>query len=160
CIYISIDTYNLTPDFPQDLTLNDHTRLSIAHHDHTHHKNEHATICLKHTPSATPDEDHDKIGATNAIADYISDFTSAEASLYCQRGPELLRSIAPSQRAAYLELSTRVARRIGRQSYALFADGTAALREVDPARHKRLIELGERLVAVSPTAAMSFIKSA
>ncbi len=119
-----------------------------------------AAACLDAAPQAVGRLQHEEIVAFIDFAASISDSAWPEASLYFQRGPELLRGVEPAQRASYLELSTRVARRIGRQSYALFAEGTAAMREVDAERHKRFIELGERLVAASPVAAMSFLKSA
>ncbi|HEY7269968.1 MAG TPA: hypothetical protein VH951_09090, partial [Dehalococcoidia bacterium] len=90
----------------------------------------------------------------------VADASWPESNLYFQKGTELLRNITPDQRTHYLDLSARVARRIGRQAYTLFAEGANALRDVDEAHHGRLIELADRLVPASPTAAMSFLKTA
>ena len=83
----------------------------------------------------------------------IADSSWPESNLYFQRGTDLLRQVAADERARYLDLSARVARRIGRQVFTMFADGANSLREVDPIFHGRLIELADRLVGLSPQAA-------
>jgi nitric oxide reductase NorD protein len=159
-ISLASEFFVLSPDLLEGLTLHDLSRLARVLEGISDRSADLATACLEAAPAAVDALDHGELVAFIEFAASISDSAWPEASLYFQRGPELLRGVESTQRASYLELSTRVARRIGRQSYALFADGTAALREVAPGRHKRLIELGERLVGVSPTAAMSFLKSA
>jgi hypothetical protein len=88
----------------------------------------------------------------------VADASWPESNLYFQKGTELLRYVNAEDRSHYLDLSARVARRIGRQAYTLFAEGANALKEVDESYHRRLIELADRLVPLSPVAAMSFLK--
>lgn len=152
--------FEYSPALFQGLSLHEMTRLAHVLEGISDRSADLAAACLEATPAAVDALDHHEMVAFIEFAASISDSAWPEASLYFQRGPDLLRGVEPGQRASYLALSTRVARRIGRQSYALFAEGTTALRDVNSTRHKRLIELGERLVPHSPFAAMSFLKSA
>ncbi len=70
----------------------------------------------------------------NAFLDFaaaVADASWPESNLYFQRGTDLLRYVTPDERTHYLDLSARVARRIGRQAYTLFSEGATALRDVD-----------------------------
>src|SRR3972149_935799 len=111
-------------------------------------------------PGAVHNLTRAEVAAFLDFAAAISEGAWPEASLYFQRGPDLLRGVEAGQRGRYLQLSTRVPRRLGRQAYVLFAEGGLALREVAEERHGRLIDLAEGLVGLSPQAAMAFLKSA
>jgi hypothetical protein len=158
-ISLASEFFALSPILLKGLTMTDLSRLAHVLEGISDRSADLAAACLDATPNAVDSLEHGELVAFLEFAASISDSAWPEASLYFQRGPDLLKSVENGQRAHYLEMSTRVARRIGRQSYSLFADGTMALREVEPMRHKRLIELADRLVGVSPVAAMSFIKS-
>ena len=159
-ISLASEFFDYSPVLLKGLSLSELARLTHVLEGISDRSADLAAACLDAAPQAVSALDHAEIVAFLDFAASISDSAWPEASLYFQRGPELLRGVETTQRTSYLELSTRVARRIGRQSYALFAEGTTALREVDDVRHKRFIELAERLVGVSPVAAMSFLKSA
>ena len=159
-ISLSSEFFDSSPALLEGLSLTELGRLARVLEGISDRSADLAAACLDAAPQAVGALQHEEIVAFIEYAASISDSAWPEASLYFQRGPELLRNVEPAQRAAYLGLSTRVARRIGRQSYALFAEGTAAMREVQAERHQRFIELGERLIAASPLAAMSFLKSA
>jgi hypothetical protein len=119
-----------------------------------------AAACLEATPNVVHSLERQELVAFLDFAAAISDAAWPEASLYFQRGPDLLRNVYDTQRAHYLQLSTRVARRLGRQAYTLFAEGSLALKEANPAHHARILDLADMLVPLSPVAAMSFVKSA
>ncbi|HWC30815.1 MAG TPA: hypothetical protein VG845_12120, partial [Dehalococcoidia bacterium] len=159
-ISLASEFFDNSPVLLRGLSLNELGRLTHVLEGISDRSADLAAACLDAAPHAVESLDHAEMVAFLEFAASISDSAWPEASLYFQRGPELLRGVEASQRASYLELSTRVARRIGRQSYALFAEGTSALRDVNGDRHRRFIELGEKLVGVSPVAAMSFLKSA
>ncbi|HWO72951.1 MAG TPA: hypothetical protein VNN21_05280 [Dehalococcoidia bacterium] len=159
-ISLASEFFALTPELLRGLSLSELARFVHILEGISDRSADLAAACLDAAPHAVQALEHAELIAFLDFAASISDSAWPEASLYFQRGPELLRGVEASQRAAYLQLATRVARRLGRQSYTLFAEGTAALREVEAPRHKRIIELGEQLVGLSPLAAMSFIKSA
>ncbi|HEX5370293.1 MAG TPA: hypothetical protein VFY10_12835 [Dehalococcoidia bacterium] len=159
-ISLASEFFAQSPALLQGLSLPDLDRLARVLEGISDRSADLAAACLDAAPHAVDSLNHDELVAFLDFAASISDSAWPEASLYFQRGPDLLKGIEVGERARYLEVATRVARRIGRQSYALFAEGTAALREVRPERHRRLIELGDKLVGASPVAAMLFLKSA
>ncbi len=84
----------------------------------------------------------------------------ADTRLYFERGPKLLETIEHSQRAAFLDLASRVTMAVGRQGFPLFADAAAALAQCDPIDHQELLAFAARLAPGSPQAAMEYLKSA
>jgi nitric oxide reductase activation protein len=84
----------------------------------------------------------------------------ADTRLYFERGPKLLETIEHGQRAAFLDLASRVTMAVGRQGFPLFADAAAALAQCDPIDHGELLAFAARLAPGSPQAAMEYLKSA
>jgi nitric oxide reductase NorD protein len=83
----------------------------------------------------------------------------ADARAYLERGPALLAQVEPAQRARFLALASRIISEEGRQAFAYFAEAGRALAQVSPALHGHLLGLAEELAALSPVAAMEFLKS-
>jgi nitric oxide reductase NorD protein len=119
-----------------------------------------AAACLESSVGVFARMDRADRHAFLDFAAAVADASWPESNLYFQKGTELLRNVTPDERTHYLDLSARVARRIGRQAYTLFAEGANALRDIDETYHGRLIEMADRIVPISPVAAMSFLKSA
>jgi len=119
-----------------------------------------AAACLESSISVFPRLQPQDRPAFLDFAGAVADASWPESNLYFQNGSDLIRHIDAEERSHYLDLSARVARRIGRQAYALFTEAAAALREVDQTHHARLLELADRMMGLSPVAAMSFLKAA
>ena len=84
----------------------------------------------------------------------------ADTRLYFERGPKLLEGVAVDQRAAFLELASRVTMDVGRQGFPLFADAAQSLTQVDHEDHRELLAFAVSIASGSSTAAMEYLKSA
>jgi hypothetical protein len=159
-ITLASDFFSHSPVLFHSLSLGEVARLVRILEMISDRSAELAAACLESSIGVFPQLERRDRYAFLDFAAAIADSSWPESNLYFQKGAELLRHIDTDQRSRYLNLSARVARRIGRQAYALFAEGAAALEEVDSFLHAGLIQLAERLLPLSPFAAMSFLKSA
>ena len=119
-----------------------------------------AASCLDAAPHLFDMLEESDHGPFLDFAAAIAQASWADARLYFERGHSSLALVQPECRARFLELSARVARSVGRQAYALFADAAAAMGQVDQTAHSHLVSLAEELAVGSPPAAMEFLKSA
>jgi hypothetical protein len=159
-ISLASELYDLSPALIDRLSILELGRLVRVLEGVSDRSADLAAACLDASPAVMQALDHAERVAFLDFAAAISDSAWPEASLYFQRGADLLQHIEPTQRAHYLEFATRVARHIGRQAFNLFADGALALRTVRHDYHGRTIDLADRLVNLSPTAAMSLVRIA
>jgi hypothetical protein len=159
-ISLASDFFAGCPVLFHSLSLSDTGRLVRIIESISERSAELAAACLESSISVFGQMDRADRHAFLDFAAAVADASWPESNLYFQKGTELLRHVSAEERSRYLDLSARVARRIGRQAYTLFAEGATALREVDDVYHGRLIEMADRLVPLSPVAAMSFIKVA
>jgi nitric oxide reductase NorD protein len=159
-ISLASDFFAGSPVLFHSLSLSETGRLVRIIESISERSAELAAACLESSITVFARMDRADRHAFLDFAAAVADASWPESNLYFQKGTELLRHVAPEERTRYLDLSARVARRLGRQAYTLFAEGATALREVDESYHGRLIELADRLVPLSPAAAMSFLKTA
>ena len=95
-----------------------------------------------------------------AFARAVTRASWADTRLYFERGPKLIESIDPAQRATFLELAARVTTEVGRQGFPLFSEAAQAVGEIPPESHAVMLSFASRLADGSPTAAMEYLKSA
>jgi nitric oxide reductase NorD protein len=159
-ISLASDFFAGSPVLFHSLSLAETGRLVAVIESISERSAELAAACLESSIGVFGRMDRADRHAFLDFAAAVADASWPESNLYFQKGTELLRHITPDQRTHFLDLSARVARRIGRQAYTLFAEGANALKDVDEVYHARLIELADRLVPLSPVAAMAFLKTA
>ncbi|MPZ47868.1 MAG: VWA domain-containing protein [Dehalococcoidia bacterium] len=158
-IALAGDFFSISPLLLANLTIPDLARFGRVLEGISDRSADLAAACLDAFPEVVTALNQAERLAFLDFASAISDAAWPEASLYFQRGPELLRPIHDDHRAAFLEVAARVARRLGREAYSLFAEGANALKNVDLLYHGQLIKMADRLIGISPVAAMSFLKS-
>ncbi len=124
------------------------------------HSYELASACLAMAPGVLGSVDRPDRVPFLEFGAVVAGTAWADARVFFERGPALVRHIDPAQRARFLSLAARVAARVGRQGHPVFMEAAHALAEVDRSAHHQVIELAETLVASSGVAAMEFIKSA
>jgi nitric oxide reductase NorD protein len=84
----------------------------------------------------------------------------ADTRLYFERGPKLLDGVDDRQRAAFLELASKVTMDVGRQGFPLFADAAASLTQIEHEDHKEMLAFAAAIAPASSTASMEYLKSA
>ena len=95
-----------------------------------------------------------------AFARAVTRASWADTRLYFERGPKLLEGVDAEQRAAFLELASKVTMDVGRQGFPLFADAAQALTQVETEDHGKLLEFATSIAPGSSTASMEYLKSA
>ena len=83
----------------------------------------------------------------------------ADSRLYFERGSVLLQKVHAPVRERYLILSSQVARGHNRSAFQYFEEASAALGELVPDDHFKVVELAEQLAPYSAYAAMDFVAS-
>ncbi|MCL4243347.1 MAG: VWA domain-containing protein, partial [Dehalococcoidia bacterium] len=81
----------------------------------------------------------------------------ADSRLYFERGAPLLHKVHSPLRERFLLLAAQVARGHNRSAFQYFEEATAALDELEPDDHYKVIDLSEQLAPYSAYAAMDFI---
>ncbi len=119
-----------------------------------------AAACLDAAPQLFASLDRSDHAPFLGFASVLAEVSWADTRLYFEKGHTFVRGISDDCRARFLKLSASAVRTIGRQGYALFAEGAASLGRVDPTAHGHLVALAEELAVGSPAAAMEFLKSA
>ncbi|HLB29289.1 MAG TPA: hypothetical protein VJM69_04060, partial [Dehalococcoidia bacterium] len=128
---------------------------SLAQHAHPL-----AATCLELAPQLLAELAPEDRAAFLSFAQCIAEAHWADIRLYLEKGPELLKPIAPSERGRFLALAELMALRAGRQAYHLFAEGAAALAHLPEAAQPQLLSLAQEVAALSPIAALEFLKNA
>ena len=159
-ISLSSVFFSASPGLLGQLSLDELERLVTVVDTLADRSYELATSCLDAAPNLFSMLERRDRRAFLDFATVISQSSWADARLYFEKGHTSLAGIDPDCRGSFLGLSARVAERVGRQGYPLFAEASAALKGVDQSSHHHLIALAEELAAASPVAAMEFLKSA
>ena len=131
-ITLASEYYRLSPQLLAGFSVAELSRLGRVLEGVSDRSADLAAACLDAAPKLVMELDHPLRLAFIDFAGAISDASWPEASLYFQRGPDLIRGIDASQRARYLELATGVARRLPRTDHrAGVATGAALARGGD-----------------------------
>jgi nitric oxide reductase NorD protein len=75
----------------------------------------------------------------------------ADSRLYFERGAPLIQKVHAPLRERYLLLTAQVARGHNRSAFQYFEEAAAALAELEPDAHNKVIELAEQLAPYSPS---------
>jgi hypothetical protein len=109
-IALAGDFFAISPLLLEHLTIPDMARFGRILEGISDRSADLAAACLDAFPDVVTALDQSERLAFLDFASAISDAAWPEASLYFQRGPDLLRPIHDDHRAAFLEVSARVAR--------------------------------------------------
>src|SRR3989304_2756405 len=113
--------FALSPVLLRRLTLSELGRLARVLEGISDRSADLAAACLDAAPGAVHNLTRAEVAAFLDFAAAISEGAWPEASLYFQRGPDLLRGRGAGRAGRYLQLATRLARRPGRPAHVLFA---------------------------------------
>lgn len=158
-IALATSFYQSSPDLLESLTLTQLGRLVDIIEALADRSYELATRCLEAaSPVLAPLSPADREPFLE-FAWVLTRASWADTRIYFERAPVLLAQVDPDERAAFLELAAQVTASVGRPGFPLFAGAADALRSVGRAEHPRLLGFAHRLAAVSPVAAMEYLKS-
>ncbi len=151
--------YDLAPTVFGVLRISQSTRLVLFIDELSRHSYELASACLATAPEVLGRlEDEDRLPFI-AFAVELAQSSWADSRLYFERGVPLLQKVHQPVRERYLLLAAQVARGHNRSAFQFFEEASAALGELDPDDHYKVVELAEQLAPYSPYAAMDFVTS-
>jgi len=159
-IALSALYFQVSPALLQHLPLTSVSRLVDVVDQLTERSYELANTCLETSP---------RIFALLAVEDRepflhfaraVARASWADTRLYFDRGPRLLENVSPDQRAAFLDLASRVTSEVGRQGFPLFSDAADAFGHLPEEDHAGLLAFSQQLVGGSPVASMEHLKTA
>ena len=159
-ISLSTAYFSVGPRLLPVLTMGELARLVTLVEQVAERSYELATACLECAPMVFESLRREDRAPFLSLADAIADMSWADVRLLFERTPHLLAHVHPLQRGQVLELGATVARTVGRQAFALFAEALSAMARVPQEAHEHLGSLAEELAVGSPVAAMEFLKSA
>ena len=118
-----------------------------------------ALACLDLAPRTLAEAERADRGALIEFVSVIVEHSWADARVYLEHGPALIKDIDPAARGQYLRLIASAATTLQRQTYARFAEGADALAQMAPESHSVVVGQAEALAVRSPSAAMAYLKS-
>ncbi len=151
--------YEASPAVFNVLRIGQAARLVMFIDELSRHSYELASACLTQAPTVLGNlEDDDRVPYLTFAVE-LAQSSWADSRLYFERGAPLIQKVHQPLRERFLLLSAQVARGHNRSAFAYFEEAAAALGELEPNDHTRVVELAEQLAPYSPYAAMDFITS-
>jgi hypothetical protein len=151
--------YDMAPAIFSVLRVGQAARLVLFIDELSRHSYELASACLAGAPETLRRLDEDDRLPFLGFAVELAQSSWADSRLYFDRGLALIQKVHAPLRERYLLLAAQVARGHNRSAFQYFEDAAAALGELDPDDHHRVIELAEQLAPYSAYAAMDFVTS-
>ncbi|MFN0145919.1 MAG: nitric oxide reductase activation protein NorD [Dehalococcoidia bacterium] len=151
--------YDLAPALFDAMRINQSARLVLFIDELSRHSYELASACLASAPEVLRKLDEDDRLPFIAFAVELAQSSWADSRLYFERGVPLVQKVHQPVRERYLLLAAQVARGHNRSAFQYFEEAAAALGELDPDDHHKVIELAEQLAPYSAYAAMDFVTS-
>ena len=149
--------FDLGPTVFEVLRIGQAARLVLFVDELSRHSYELASACLATAPGVLKKLDEDDRLPFIAFAVELAQSSWADSRLYFERGAPLLHKVHSPLRERFLLLAAQVARGHNRSAFQYFEEATAALDELEPDDHYKVIELSEQLAPYSAYAAMDFI---
>ena len=151
--------FDLAPDVFDVLRIGQAARLVLFVDELSRHSYELAAACLASAPNVLRKLDDDDRLPFIAFAVELAQSSWADSRLYFERGAPLIQKVHAPLRERYLLLTAQVARGHNRSAFQYFEEAAAALADLEPDSHHKVIELAEQLAPYSSFAAMDFMTS-
>ncbi len=151
--------FDLAPQIFEVLRIGQAARLVLFVDELSRHSYELAAACLASAPNVLKKLDEDDRLPFIAFAVELAQSSWADSRLYFERGAPLIQKVHAPLRERYLLLTAQVARGHNRSAFQYFEEASAALSELEPDDHNKVIELAEQLAPYSAYAAMDFVTS-
>ncbi|HMO55402.1 MAG TPA: hypothetical protein PJ994_12920, partial [Tepidiformaceae bacterium] len=151
--------FDLAPDVFEVLRIGQAARLVLFVDELSRHSYELAAACLASAPNVLRKLDEDDRLPFIAFAVELAQSSWADSRLYFERGAPLIQKVHAPLRERYLLLTAQVARGHNRSAFQYFEEAAAALADLEPDSHHKVIELAEQLAPYSSFAAMDFMTS-
>src|SRR5205085_1189921 len=120
---------------------------------------DYAAACLEGIEAAAASLDAPSCRAFFDLAAIVADSSWIELKPYLQRGPDLLASIDPFERAHFLGFVRDATSSPGSRPNREFVEASLALKDVPRAYQGRTIELAEQVLPLSAIGALAFLKN-